>query len=75
MVQMNNSLTSMYPSDLICIDDQTEVRLIFNIEYRILNIRYLLKISIKSIKNFIFFYEFECRSGRFSHLDIEYPPD
>ena len=28
-----------------------------------------------SFKKIIFGFEFECHSGRFSHLNIEYPPD
>ena len=60
-------------------------RLILDIEYRIftrliLDIEYRISTTlILDIQNFfkkiIFGFEFECHSARFSHLNIEYPPD
>ena len=46
---------------------------IFTSEYRI-STRLILDIQ-NFFKKIIFGFEFECHSGRFSHLNIEYPPD
>ena len=48
-------------------------RLIFDIEYRI-STRMILDIQ-NFFKKIIFGFEFECHFGRFSHLNIEYPPN
>ena len=48
-------------------------RLILDIEYRI-STRLILDIK-NFFRKIIFGFEFECHSARFSHLNIEYPPD
>ena len=45
----------------------------FTSEYRI-STRLILNIQ-NFFSKIIFGFEFECHSGRFSHLNIEYPPD
>ena len=52
---------------------QTEVRYSIDIECQI-NIRYSDFVK-NSIRKIVYGFEFECHSGRFSYLKIEYPPD